>query len=127
MGLIEELGLGIDRMLEVMKQAGHEPPDFDAQPYSFSVTLRNAREQTPLPAWVANANPRQQRALQYLREHGSITNREYRTRCQGVSSETLRLDLADLVEQGILLKVGTKKGTYYILRQGSAAEQPKEN
>lgn len=126
-GLIEELGLGIDRMLEVMKQAGHEPPGFDAQPYSFSVTLRNAREQAPLPAWVANANPRQQRALQYLREYGSITNREYRTRCQGVSSETLRLDLADLVEQGILLKVGTKKGTYYILRQGSEAEQPKEN
>ena len=118
-GLIEELGLGIDRMLEVMEQAGHEPPGFDAQPYSFAVTLCNAREQAPLPAWVASANPRQQRALQYLREHGSITNREYRTRCQGVSSETLRLDLVDLVEQGILLKVGTKKGTYYILKQGT--------
>ena len=118
-GLIEELGLGIDRMLEVMEQAGHEPPAFDAQPYSFSVTLRNAREQAPLPEWVADANPRQQRALQYLREHGSITNREFRARCQGVSAETLRLDLVDLVERGILLKVGSKRGTYYILKQGA--------
>lgn len=119
-GLIEELGLGIDRMLEVMEQAGHEPPVFDAQPYSFSVTLRNARQPAPLPAWVANANPRQQRALQYLREHGSITNREFRSCCEGVSSETLRLDLVDLVEQGILLKLGTRKGTYYILKQGAS-------
>ncbi len=116
-GLIEELGLGIDRMLEVMKQAGHEPPEFDARPYSFSVSLRNARQRQPLPAWVAGANPRQQRALQYLREHGSITNREFRSCCQGYSAETLRLDLVNLVERGILLKVGTRKGTYYILKQ----------
>ncbi len=119
-GLIEELGLGIDRMLEVMEQAGHEPPIFDARPYSFSVTLRNARQQAPMPEWVANVNPRQQRALQYLQRHGSITNREFRSCCEGVSSETLRLDLVDLVEQGILLKVGTKRGTYYILKQAEA-------
>lgn len=116
-GLIEELGLGIDRMLEVMQQAGHKAPDFDAQPYSFAVTLRNTRERRPLPEHVANTNPRQQRALQYLREHGSITNREFRTCCQDVSSETLRLDLVDLVNKGILLRVGSRKGTYYILKQ----------
>ncbi|HVU14039.1 MAG TPA: hypothetical protein VHD90_22325 [Phototrophicaceae bacterium] len=51
-----------------------------------------------------------------MRDHGSITNREYRSLCQGVSAETLRLDLADMVERGILLKVGSKKGTYYILK-----------
>jgi ATP-dependent DNA helicase RecG len=43
-GYIEELGLGIDRMIEVMQQAGHKPPTFDARPYSFAVTLYNARE-----------------------------------------------------------------------------------
>ena len=68
------------------------------------------------PAWTRNTNHRQARALQYIRENGSITNREYRSLCQGVSAETLRLDLVDLVEQGILLKVGSKKGTYYILK-----------
>ena len=126
-GLIEELGLGIDRMLEVMEQAGHEPPGFAAQPYSFAVTLRNSRQQAQLPAWVENANPRQQRALQYIRENGSITNREFRSCCQGVSSETLRLDLVNLVEQGVLLKVGTKRGTYYILKQkadGAGSTRP---
>lgn len=115
-GYIEELGLGIDRMMEVMEQSGHLPPSFDARPYSFAVTLYNARERQTAPEWVRNTNHRQDRALQYVREHGSITNREYRGLCQGVSAETLRLDLADMCERGILLKVGAKKGTYYILK-----------
>lgn len=115
-GYIEELGLGIDRMIEVMQQAGHKPPTFDARPYSFAVTLYNAREKQSPPEWVRNTNHRQARALQYIRERGSITNREYRQLCEGVSAETLRLDLADMVEKGILVKVGSKKGTYYILK-----------
>jgi ATP-dependent DNA helicase RecG len=115
-GYIEELGLGIDRMFEVMQQAGHKPPYFDARPYSFAVTLYNAREKPQPPDWARNTNYRQARALQYIRDHGSITNREYRQLCVGVSAETLRLDLADMVEKGILLKVGSKKGTYYIMK-----------
>ena len=101
--------MGIDRMMEVMRQAGHKPPSFDARPYSFAVTLFNAREKQQAPQWTRNTNHRQTRALQYIRESGSITNREYRSLCQGVSAETLRLDLVDLVEQGILLKVGRKR------------------
>lgn len=115
-GYIEELGLGIDRMMEVMEQAGHSPPKFDARPYSFAVTLHNERKKPKPPEWTRNTNHRQARALQYIRENGSITNREYRTLIQGVSAETLRLDLADMVEKSILIKVGSKKGTYYILK-----------
>lgn len=115
-GYIEELGLGIDRMMEVMKQAGHRPPYFDARPYSFAVTLYNARERQKPPEWTRNTNHRQAKALQYIRDNGAITNREYRQLSAGVSAETLRLDLADMVEKGILLKVGSKKGTYYILK-----------
>jgi ATP-dependent DNA helicase RecG len=115
-GYIEELGLGIDRMMEVMQQAGHNPPFFDARPYSFAVTLYNARERQAAPDWARSTNHRQARALQYIRDHGSITNREYRALCQGISAETLRLDLSDMVEKGILVKVGSKKGTYYILK-----------
>ena len=115
-GYIEELGLGIDRMIEVMAQAGHSPPKFDARPYSFAVALHNERAQPELPEWSRNTNHRQARALQYIRESGSITNREYRGLIQSVSAETLRLDLVDLVEKGVLNRIGAKKGTYYVLR-----------
>jgi len=115
-GYIEELGLGVDLMIEEMVRAGHPPPRFKDTPYSFTVTLYNVRERAPLPSWTRTMNERQAKALAYVQEHGRITNREYRSFCPDVSVETLRLDLADLVEQGVLLKIGAKKGTYYILK-----------
>ncbi len=115
-GYIEELGLGIDQMIEDMVQAGHEPPQFNATPHSFTVTLSNKRDRAPVPKWTHNMNERQTRALTYIRENGSITNREYQQLCPSVSAETLRRDLVDLVERGLLLKIGSKKGTNYILK-----------
>lgn len=117
-GYIEELGLGIDKMIEVMKTAGHQPPEFDAKPYSFTVRLYNARNKESLigQELIQNVNARQARALAYVRERGSITNREFRQISQDVSQETLRLDLADLVEKGMLVKIGSKKGTYYVIK-----------
>jgi len=117
-GFIEELGLGIDRMIESMVQAGHPQPTFRATPYSFTVILQNIAERAAIqPAsWQSNMNERQLHALQYLQQHGRITNRDYRELCPDVSPETLRLDLADLVERGLLMKIGDKRGTYYILK-----------
>ena len=115
-GYIEELGLGVDLMIEDMVRAGHPPPKFKDSPYSFTVTLYNVRERAPLPAWTRTMNERQAKALAYVQEHGRITNREYRELCPDVSAETIRLDLVDLVERSILLKIGAKKGTYYILK-----------
>ncbi len=114
-GYIEELGLGVDRMIEEMLQDGHPAPEFSSKPHSFTVTLRNVRERPPMN-WSGNLNPRQLQALRYLQEHQRITNREYRDLCPEVSAETVRLDLVNLVEQGILLRIGDKKGTYYILK-----------
>ncbi|MCP4423940.1 MAG: transcriptional regulator [Chloroflexi bacterium] len=115
-GYIEELGLGIDQMIEEMAQAGHPPPTFRAAPHAFTVTLSNKRERAAAPKWTRTMNERQARALTYVRENGSVTNREYRQLCPDVSAETLRLDLVDLVDRGLLLKIGAKKGTYYILK-----------
>jgi ATP-dependent DNA helicase RecG len=115
-GYIEELGLGVDLMIEEMVRAGHPPPRFRDTPSSFSVALYNVRERAPLPAWTRTMNERQARALAYVQEHGRITSREYQNLCPDVSAETLRLDMVDLVEQGTLLKIGAKKGTYYIMK-----------
>ena len=115
-GYIEELGLGVDRMIESMVQEGHPPPHFKARPHAFAVTLHNSRDRKVVPKWESNMNERQMRALTHVRELGRIANREYRQLCPDVSPETLRLDLADLVSKGALLKIGAKRGTYYILK-----------
>ena len=69
-----------------------------------------------MPEWSGRLNERQIRALQYLQETNRITNRDYRDLCPDVSPETLRLDLTDLVDKGLVMKIGDKKGTYYILK-----------
>lgn len=116
---IEELGLGIDKMIESMVQAGHPQPKFDATPHSFTVVLRNARERDPLPgvpSWESSMNERQLRAIQYMQERSRITSREYQEMCPDVTAETLRLDMVDLSDRGVVIKVGQKRGTYYILK-----------
>ncbi|MBM4429255.1 MAG: hypothetical protein FJ026_02775 [Chloroflexi bacterium] len=35
-----------------------------------------------------------------------------------MSAETIRRDLADLVERDLLLKIGDKRATYYIFKWG---------
>ncbi len=115
-GYIEELGLGVDLMIDEMTSAGHPPPHFRAEPYLFSVTLYNRQERLPIARWQWVMNERQAKALEYLQRHGRISSREYHALCPDVSAETLRLDLKDLVDKGILLKIGDKKGTYYILK-----------
>jgi ATP-dependent DNA helicase RecG len=118
-GYIEELGIGVDTMFYEMARAGHPPPEFRETPYSFTVTLRrsaNAAFRGTPKNWESAPNERQARAMQYLSEHGRITNREYHDICPSVTPETLRLDLNDMVDKGLIMKIGDKKGTYYILK-----------
>jgi ATP-dependent DNA helicase RecG len=55
-------------------------------------------------------------ALGHIVQHHRIINSEFQALCPDVHSETLRRDLADLVSRGVLIKVGDKKATYYILK-----------
>ncbi|HEY3291790.1 MAG TPA: ATP-binding protein, partial [Anaerolineae bacterium] len=123
-GYIEELGLGIDRMIEDMTSYGHPQPKFSATNHSFTVSLSNHRERrghtSVSQPIVTNdgltLNERQARALQHIHDHSRITNRDYQLLCPDVTAETLRTDLVDLVEKGVLMRIGEKKGTYYILK-----------
>lgn len=63
----------------------------------------------------APMNERQEKALSYVRECGSINLGKYRQLCPNWSNETLRRDLVDLVARGWLVRSGAKKGTSYAL------------
>jgi ATP-dependent DNA helicase RecG len=117
-GYIEELGLGVDLMIEEMVNAGHPVPEFRANEHSFTVTFKNVQTHQPIPKTTQELtmNERQAKVLTFLQQNKRIRNREYQELCPDVTPETLRLDLADLVERGILLKIGEKRGTYYIMK-----------
>jgi hypothetical protein len=76
-------------------------------------TLETGVRPVPSP-WIPT-NERQAKAMRYVREHGEIGLNTYRQICPFWSNETLRLDLSDLVERGLLVKNGCKKGTRYTI------------
>ncbi|MEI8308012.1 MAG: ATP-binding protein [Chloroflexales bacterium] len=122
-GLIERLGYGIDRMLRQMGDAGLPPPQFRETAAGFLVTLPGQPVEALGPEgldtreWVRQGfNERQIAALIFLAEQRRITNRDLQDLHPDVSPETIRRDLADLVERGVLLRVGEKRATYYIMK-----------
>jgi ATP-dependent DNA helicase RecG len=112
-GYIEELGQGVDIIYDALRRDHHPPPDFRDTGRTLTVSLFNAIDEIELE-YGDQLNPRQASALRYLAEHEHITNRQYQILCPDVTPETLRLDLRDLVEKGVLLKIGDKRGTYYV-------------
>lgn len=122
LGFIERLGYGIDRMIRRMTERGLPAPEFQETANGFKVTLygpagRFVATRPDARKWqLLNLNPRQQEALEYIARNGRITNREFQELSPEVSPETIRRDLADLVDKGLLLKIGEKRATYYILK-----------
>ncbi len=123
MGFIEYLGYGIDRMIKLMRDYGLPVPHFQETAGGFRVILYGhgkgliGEEEIDLTRWShLDLSERQEKALTSLLEKGRITNREYQELCPEVSSETIRRDLADLVNKNVLLKIGRKRATYYIFK-----------
>lgn len=153
MGFIERLGYGVDRVLELMRQHGLQPPDFIEREGGFHVILHGTQEArfipvtpearpTPKQAETSEAktpepptttpsetpfkgsyegtpiNPRQEAALNFLHQQGQsrITNSDLKAMFPDVHPETIRRDLVDLVNKAILVKMGQKRGSYYVLK-----------
>ncbi len=134
LGFIERLGYGIDRIFRLADEADLPQPTLEETANGFKLTLRGAgdalspampvtpqpyvqQEPSPTARWRAmGLNPRQIDALAFVERDGRITNRDFQELAADVSPETLRRDLSDLVDRGILLKIGERKATYYILK-----------
>jgi ATP-dependent DNA helicase RecG len=125
MGFVERLGYGLNRVMEVVRQNNLRLPQFEEIAGTFRVTLYAAEEdelrdgalETLQAYQQMELTPRQELALNYLMHHRRITNREYQDLCPDVHSETLRRDLVDLVERSVLVKIGDKRATYYVIKK----------
>jgi ATP-dependent DNA helicase RecG len=137
MGYIERLGYGIDRMISTMSENGLSAPQFEETAAGFKVTLESAAVDltnpnliSPAPNISAAKTPvvpiafqsqvpltdRQQQALAFIQANGRITNSDYQALAPDVTAETIRRDLSDLVDKNLLLRIGEKRATYYILK-----------
>jgi len=124
LGFVERLGYGLDRVVKVMQQQNLRPPRFEEVAGTFRVTLygesvtRLETAEIDLGAYGdIEFNPRQEKALGFLSKYKRITSRDLQDMFPEVHPETLRRDLADLVAHDLLIKVGDKRATYYILKK----------
>jgi hypothetical protein len=77
----------------------------------------------PAPIAVTGLNDRQLTALELVKEQGRVTNGDLQEQYY-YHPETLRQDLASLVELGYLEKRGRSRGTFYTPgRLGAAGER----
>jgi len=121
--LVENRGSGIDSMVEAMRAAGLEPPQFSDDRKRFTVVFRNhalvldndgvawlnaVADQLPL-------NDRQKLALLYLRRHLRLTNQEYRRLHPGLDSRDALQELRGLVQCGAAVMRGVGGGAWYDL------------
>ncbi len=122
MGFIERLGYGIDRMVRAMRDADSQPPKFEETDAGFAVTLyaRTVSADDVVAALGTSAQgDRIEKMLSFIKKSGRITNRDYQELCPDVSAESLRRDFVELVDRGVVMRVGDKRGTYYILSRNS--------
>ena len=66
-----------------------------------------------------NLNDRQKKAIEYIKEKGNITTKEYLILNLGIKERTARYDLNDLVERNILIKVGSTASAHYELKSSA--------
>lgn len=107
---IERWGTGTNDIIRNCVDSGLPEPVFKEEAGGFAVVLRKSKipELSEL-----ELNERQKKAIEYIKEHDRITNREYQILCPFVTKETLRKDLNDLITKEIIVKRGVKRGVFY--------------
>ncbi|MCX6842405.1 MAG: helix-turn-helix domain-containing protein [candidate division WOR-3 bacterium] len=113
-GWIEKWGSGIDKIRRLCREAKRPEPDYEERQQSVIATFRkDVLKDDYLRR--GGLNERQIAAVAYVKEHGSITNREYR-KLTGVIVRTATRDLAGLSESGVIRQMGgAGRGTKYVL------------
>lgn len=122
MGYIEEIGMGLDNVYRWLAEAGQPEPALRDTGGSFVITLYGLDVEKALAEGEAETielvaqglNERQRRAIEYIQEHGRITNREYRELGK-VSHEIAYRELSELITKGLIEKRGAGRGTHYTL------------
>ncbi len=133
-GYMERIGSGVRFMLHEMRRLGLPDPQFKEVSefvVTFSATPVSAPRESIFPkeqqlaidwetlnvvASTVNIEQKQRikLAMEYVQQHGAITNREYRE-LTGATDTTVLRDLEILLERGVLKSVGKGRSRKYTL------------
>jgi ATP-dependent DNA helicase RecG len=115
-GYIEKYGTGIYFMKDVCEEWGIPEPEFIVSDIETKVIFRSGGKAvviSEIENLGVELNDRQRNALKYAFMKGFINNQIYRE-INGVSDETSRQELSQLVEKGLLKIKGKGRSTKYV-------------
>ncbi|MFD3002626.1 ATP-binding protein [Pontibacter toksunensis] len=113
-GLIEAWGRGTVKIMEECRRSGLPEPRIETVAGGISVTLfKDIYTEELLKG--RGLNERQVNALLHWKSEGKIQNSWYKEKFSIADRTALRY-LTELVDKGLLVKVGEKKATVYIYR-----------
>ena len=109
---IEQWGTGTNEMVDMCIEHGLLELEFEETDTSFVVTIKNkmiTEENLRSMAF----NERQINGFKYIHENDSITSSKY-AEINNIAKRTARKDLSQMVEKGVIKKVGEGKNTRYV-------------
>lgn len=114
-GYIDSWGRGVLKIYNSCKEAGLPNPEIKEFQSGLLVTLFNNSNAVSGQITRVNLNERQQKAIDYVKENGSISNHQYQA-LNDVSDRTSLRDLEKLTQLEIFVKEGKNKNTLYRLK-----------
>jgi predicted HTH transcriptional regulator len=112
---IERLGTGTLDMIELCRQADLPEPEFRQDGGQWVCTLwLDPLTETAL--MQIGLNPRQRKAISFLKVNHRITNADYQ-KLTGAIRKTAARDLDDLIQKDLLQRKGTGRSTHYLIAE----------
>jgi len=114
-GLIEKYGSGIYMINELCEEWGIPRPEYELSEVETTVSFRSGGKAIvigEIEKMGVELNERQRGGLKIVFEKGKIANADYAKMFE-ISRNTATNDLTELVEKGLIKRVGRGRGSYY--------------
>jgi len=114
-GFIEKYGSRIYMINELCEEWGIPKPEYELSEVETKVIFRSGGKAiaiSEIEKTGVELSERQKAGLKIIFEKGKTTNADY-AKMFGISRNTATNDLSDLVEKGLIKRVGRGRGSYY--------------
>jgi ATP-dependent DNA helicase RecG len=119
----EKMGTGFERIREVCKKENAPFPEIEFNENYFYVTFRQsnkylklAEEEKRTKEKSSLLNDRQRKALEFIKQNGRLTMKEYIELCPDVNRKTLTRDLTHLIKLGMVIRKGKgRRDLHYLI------------
>jgi ATP-dependent DNA helicase RecG len=116
--LIDKVGRGTQKIIESCKERKLKPPQWTSSPLETTLTFFGPSGVQRGPATAYSLSPRQTNILEILRQHSPCSAHSLEGLInENVTSRTIRMDLKNLVDYGLVAVSGQARSSVYVLTE----------